>query len=67
MTRYYAYYGSWRDKGGVTQLPVTFSRKECFKAARETANRLGVEVTIIVERPTGHGLAGEHYHIMPED
>ena len=76
MTWYTGHYGSWKKGESVTRISLgmgnwvertgTYDRKEMFDKAQEVANENNVVVTIIAERPNGHGLSVETYKVEPK-
>lgn len=76
MTWYTGHYGSWANGGTVTRISLgagkwveqtgTYDRKEMFDKAQEVANENNVVVTIIAERPNGHGLSVETFKVEPK-
>ena len=76
MTWYTGHYGSWANGGTVRHISLgkgdwvertgTYDRKEMFDKAQEVASENNVVVTIIAERPNGHGLSVETYKVEPK-
>lgn len=75
MTWYIGYYGSWANGGTVRRISLgegkwaeragTYDRKEMFSKAQEVANENNVVVTIIAERPNGHGISVDTFKVTP--
>ena len=72
MIWYTAHYGSWANGGSVTRIDFgkycygTYSRKEAFQKAQETANQTGETVTVMWDIPTVRGLEGHIKEVHPE-
>lgn len=66
MSWYKGYYGSWNEPNGIQHIDGTSDRKKMFDEAQATANRLGVEVTVIRETGSSSGLMCKTYTITPE-
>ncbi len=76
MIWYKAHYGSWNDAHGVKSINFaptgkycfgTFSRKEAFCKAQETANETGKVVTVMWDIPrAGRGLEGHYKEVHPQ-
>ena len=77
MSYYSAFYGRWSDNTmthiefgldiGIKYLYKTDDRKAAYKAAQDAANKSGEVVTMIIEKPTGSGLAMSTDKIYPKE
>lgn len=75
MTWYTGHYGSWANGGTVRHISLgagkwaertgTYDRKEMFDKAQEVANENNVVVTILAEKPNGHGLSVDVFKVNP--
>lgn len=61
MAWYTAYYGDWCNGNSVHHIKGTYSRKEIFERARETARATGETVTVKVD----FGMRLEFYEVNP--